>query len=178
MHEHNIDLYCERFGDFSYVGTVSVFGSGTPSTPNTPPGTRTPTRVHPTPLAPACGRYGICMSHVSNQLGATMANLRQTTSAVFGAITNSANAAANTLNAAVLAADMLNAWVHEAKTEQGKRIAGRMIMLDHEISVDLAEQAMLRESRIKTLIGGDSEKAESFNKHFDEIMAVVSAVKS
>ena len=107
-----------------------------------------------------------------------MANLRQTTSAVFGAITNSANAAANTLNAAVLAADMLNAWVHEAKTEQGKRIAGRMTMLDHEISVDLAEQAMLRESRIKTLIGGDSEKAESFNKHFDEIMSVVSAVKS
>ena len=107
-----------------------------------------------------------------------MANLRNTTSAVLGAITNTADAAANTLNAAVLAADMLNAWVKEAKLEQGKRIAGRMHMLDHEISLDLAEQAMLREQKIKTLIAGDPSKEESFNNHFGEIMAKVSAVKS
>lgn len=107
-----------------------------------------------------------------------MANLRNTTSAVFGAITNTADAAANTLNAAVLAADMLNAWIKEAKLEQGKRIAGRMHMLDHEIAVDLAEQAMLREQRIKALTAGDSVKESSFNQHFGEIMSKVSAVKS
>ena len=107
-----------------------------------------------------------------------MANLRNTTSSILGAITNTADAAANTLNAAVLAADMLNSWVKEAKLEQGKRIAGRMHMLDHEIAVDLAEQAMLREQRIKALTAGDSAKENSFNQHFEEIMAKVSAVKS
>lgn len=106
-----------------------------------------------------------------------MATTRFTLGAVLNTVSESAAMVTSTVVTVNAAVGMANAFVEKAAKNQRTRYAMEELNTTHQIASELAMEITAREDAVLAYCGGDANKLARYNKHHDDLMALVTKAK-